>query len=74
MQFCSKQDCIPEQPDGEFHTSLVFLLSWEGDTGKGNWLPGHFSLAGMEGGGRRKWGRGRFMKSTLVPDDAESER
>ena len=63
-----------QQPTEEFQTSLVLLLSWEGDTGKGNWSPGHFSLAGVEGRGRRKWGRGRFMKSPLVPDDAESER
>lgn len=39
-----KQDCIPEWPDKEFHMSLVLILSRKGDTGKGNLLPGHFSL------------------------------
>lgn len=44
VHFSFKQNSIQEWPDEEFHSSLVLILSWNGDTGKRNLFPGYFSL------------------------------
>lgn len=71
MEFCLEQNCLPEQPSKEFHTSLVLIFNWKGWRREGEFISRPFlPNVGRDAGpgGRQE----EEMAMWTVPEEAHS--